>query len=110
MPDLPKLELRNYREIVVMTGAGVSVASGLPTYRGAGGVWNVVDVEHHATATAIEADPNRVWEFFGQLRAKVAAALPNAELEVFPWGGHAFTVTAADAFNSRLLAFLSGHA
>jgi aminoacrylate hydrolase len=40
----------------------------------------------------------------------LAARLPEAELEVFPWGGHAFTVTAADAFNARLVAFLSRHA
>ena len=40
----------------------------------------------------------------------LAARLPKAELEVFPWGGHAFTVTAAEAFNTRLVAFLSGHA
>jgi aminoacrylate hydrolase len=38
----------------------------------------------------------------------LAARLPRAELEVFPWGGHAFTVTQAEAFNARLLAFLSG--
>jgi aminoacrylate hydrolase len=40
----------------------------------------------------------------------LAARLPKAELEVFPWGGHAFTVTQAEAFNTRLVAFLSGHA
>jgi aminoacrylate hydrolase len=39
----------------------------------------------------------------------LAQRLPSAELEVFPWGGHAFTVTAAEAFNTRLVAFLSGH-
>ena len=39
----------------------------------------------------------------------LAQRLSRAELEVFPWGGHAFTVTAPDAFNTRLVAFLSRH-
>lgn len=74
----PKLELDAYRQIVVMTGAGISVASGLPTYRGSGGLWREVEVEKHATAAAIAAAPARVWQFFAGIRAQVAAAAPNA--------------------------------
>jgi NAD-dependent deacetylase len=78
MADSAKITLANYRHIVVLTGAGVSVASGLPTYRGIGGLWDTVDVEGHATATAIAADPSRVWAFFAEIRRQIAGARPNA--------------------------------
>jgi NAD-dependent deacetylase len=74
----PQLELGNYRRIVVMTGAGISVASGLPTYRGSGGLWREVEVDKHATRAAIAVDSARVWNFFAQIRAQVAATKPNA--------------------------------
>lgn len=78
MAEVPTIDLSEYRRIVVLTGAGVSVASGLPTYRGAGGLWKTVDVERHATAAAIESDPARVWAFFSEIRAQLATAKPNA--------------------------------
>lgn len=78
MAAVPAIELSKYQRIVLLTGAGVSVASGLPTYRGAGGLWKTVDVEQHATAAAIEGDPARVWEFFSEVRSLLATAKPNA--------------------------------
>jgi NAD-dependent deacetylase len=87
----PTIDWSEYRQIVVLTGAGVSAASGLPTYRGVGGVWDTADVEVHATAAALERDPIRVWEFFAQLRSNVSLAKPNA--------AH----TALAEFESRLL-------
>jgi NAD-dependent deacetylase len=72
------LELSTYREIVVLTGAGVSVASGLPTYRGKAGLWKTANVENFATAQAIQEAPERVWDFFADIRSKIAAASPNA--------------------------------
>jgi len=77
MTDVTPIDLGNYRRIVVMTGAGISVASGLPTYRGAGGLWDKVDVRSHATAAAVQADPARVWSFFAEVRAQIAVAQPN---------------------------------
>jgi NAD-dependent deacetylase len=78
MSDAPKIDLAKYRKIVIVTGAGISVASGLPTYRGVGGLWEEVDVASHATAAAMEADPARVWGFFADVRAQIAVARPNA--------------------------------
>ena len=71
------LELWRYKEIVVLTGAGVSAASGLPTYRGPGGLWNQTDVDRHATAAAMAADPSTVWAFFARLRREVGNAAFN---------------------------------
>ncbi|HEY6725432.1 MAG TPA: NAD-dependent deacylase [Polyangiaceae bacterium] len=78
MTNIVPIPLANYRQIVVLTGAGISVASGLPTYRGAGGIWNHVSVDSHATAAAVQSDPERVWRFFAELRQQVAQAEPNA--------------------------------
>jgi len=78
MPAPPPLDLARFKQIVVMTGAGISVASGLPTYRGAGGVWGTVDVGSHATAAAIAEDPGKVWAFFSEIRHQIATAQPNA--------------------------------
>lgn len=78
MNPISALELAAYKQIVVMTGAGISVASGLPTYRGEGGLWDKVDVGTHATAAAIEADPERVWRFFAEVRSQIATAQSNA--------------------------------
>ena len=78
MPEVPTIDLAKYQQIVIMTGAGISAGSGLPTYRGTGGLWNKVDVGSHATAAAIAADPERVWRFFSGLRSQLAVASPNA--------------------------------
>lgn len=64
--------------LLVLTGAGISAESGLPTFRGAGGMWEDEPVEEVATPGAFERDPARVWRFYGQRRAGAAAARPNA--------------------------------
>lgn len=73
-----ELELERYRQIVVLTGAGVSVASGLRPYRGPGGWWTE-HPEHRemATAKAAKADPMSTWHAFGSLRGALAVASPN---------------------------------
>ena len=75
---LPLPDLSGHSRIAVLTGAGISVASGLPTYWGKGGLWEKADVGRYATAAAMAADPARVWSFFASLRAQVARAAPNA--------------------------------
>src|ERR1700761_63781 len=66
------------RRIVVLTGAGVSAASGLDTYRGQGGIWEKVDVATISHPRAFLDHPERSWRFYGGRRAGVVAAVPNA--------------------------------
>jgi NAD-dependent deacetylase len=71
------IDLSRYQHIVVLTGAGVSAASGLPTYRGAGGLWEREGLASLATEEAWQKTPNEVWKLFGGLRSQVRAARPN---------------------------------
>jgi NAD-dependent deacetylase len=75
--DLPEIQFRDYREIVILTGAGVSVASGLRPYRGPGGLWTEGDTAQLANAAALERNPAAVWRLFGSLRPGVQDAAPN---------------------------------
>jgi NAD-dependent deacetylase len=66
------------RRVVVLTGAGVSAESGIPTFRGAGGLWRSFRAEDLATSEAFARDPRTVWEWYDWRRGLVAAAHPNA--------------------------------
>lgn len=74
--------LRRARRVTVLTGAGVSAASGVPTFRGAGGLWRNFRSEDLATAQAFGRDPAVVWEWYGWRREAIASARPNAAHEV----------------------------
>src|SRR5882762_8428021 len=63
--------------VAVLTGAGVSAESGIPTFRGLGGLWNGRDPMSLATPEAFADDPALVWEFYNWRRRLVAAAEPN---------------------------------
>jgi NAD-dependent deacetylase len=64
--------------IVALTGAGVSAESGLPTFRGEGGLWEGHDPASLATPAAFARDPLLVWRFYAWRRARAAEAEPNA--------------------------------
>jgi NAD-dependent deacetylase len=66
------------RRIVVLTGAGVSAESGVPTFRGAGGLWRSFRAEELATPEAFARDPRLVWEWYAWRRELVVACEPNA--------------------------------
>jgi len=66
------------RCIVVLTGAGVSAESGVPTFRGAGGLWKSYRPEELATPEAFAADPRLVWEWYDMRRVAIALCEPNA--------------------------------
>ena len=72
------LELARYRRIVVLTGAGVSVASGVRPYRGPTGLWTErPELEANVDIAQIGDDLDAVWRVFGRMRAEVLAAAPN---------------------------------
>ena len=66
------------QRIVVMTGAGVSADSGIPTFRGPGGLWRDFRPEDLATPEAFRRDPALVWEWYEWRRELIRSALPNA--------------------------------
>ncbi|KAG9333831.1 hypothetical protein JZ751_010048 [Albula glossodonta] len=66
------------KHIAVITGAGVSAESGIPTFRGAGGLWRKWKTQDLATPEAFSRNPSRVWEFYHHRREMALAARPNA--------------------------------
>ena len=65
------------RHLVILTGAGVSAESGVPTFRGAGGFWRRYQAQDLASPTAFAANPGLVWEFYHYRRELMASKLPN---------------------------------
>ena len=79
--------LRAAERIAVLTGAGVSAESGVPTFRGQGGLWEGHRIEDVATPSGFAADPALVWRFYNMRRNNLWNLRPNpghfalAELE-----------------------------
>jgi len=81
-----KRALAKALRVVVLTGAGVSAESGVPTFRGAGGLWKQFRAEDLATPIAFGRDPRLVWEWYGWRRAEVGRCRPNpAHLALARW-------------------------
>jgi NAD-dependent deacetylase len=70
--------LNHGARVTVLTGAGVSAASGVPTFRGPGGLWRQYRPEDLATPEAFARDPRLVWEWYDWRRQQIAACQPNA--------------------------------
>jgi NAD-dependent deacetylase len=79
--------LRQHRRIVALTGAGISVESGIPDFRSKGGLWERFDPMEYAHIRAFRAHPAKVWTLLKEMDAVITAARPNpahyalAELE-----------------------------
>ncbi|MFB3127135.1 MAG: NAD-dependent deacetylase [Candidatus Acidiferrales bacterium] len=69
--------LAEAERVVVLTGAGISAESGVPTFRGTGGLWRQHRPEDLATPEAFARGPRLVWEWYDWRRARVAKAEPN---------------------------------
>jgi NAD-dependent deacetylase len=63
--------------VLVLTGAGVSAESGIPTFRAAGGLWENHAVEKVASPQGFREDPELVWRFYAERRRKARACEPN---------------------------------
>ncbi len=69
------------RSVAVLTGAGVSAESGVPTFRGEGGLWRRYRAEDLATPEAFARNPRLVWEWYDWRRQLIARCRPNAAHE-----------------------------
>lgn len=70
--------LRTASRVVALTGAGISAESGIPTFRGTGGLWRNFSPQQLATPEAFARDPRLVWEWYDWRRGLIAKAQPNA--------------------------------
>ncbi|XP_013139072.1 PREDICTED: NAD-dependent protein deacylase sirtuin-5, mitochondrial-like isoform X2 [Papilio polytes] len=77
--DMAKFKetLKAAKEVVILSGAGISAESGIPTFRGAGGYWRKYQASSLATPEAFRHSPSLVWEFYHYRREVAAKAQPN---------------------------------
>ena len=74
----PIVDVSSFKRVVFFTGAGMSAESGVPTYRGAGGIWAQYRWEDYACQDAFEREPAKVLDFHEQRRGRVLACQPHA--------------------------------
>ena len=78
-PLVPLVQrMQSASEITVLTGAGVSAASGVPTFRGREGLWRSYSPQDLATPEAFQANPGLVWEWYDWRRGLISKCRPNA--------------------------------
>lgn len=74
---MERLELNETSRVLVLTGAGVSAESGVPTFRGANGLWEGHRIEEVASPEGFADDPTLVWKFYGLRREGALKVHPN---------------------------------
>jgi len=90
--------MTNIRNIMILTGAGISAESGIDTFRSEGGLWEQHRVEDVATPEAFACDPDLVLRFYDMRRAAIQTKQPNAAHEALArldaeWPGELLIVT-----------------
>jgi NAD-dependent deacetylase len=81
---------KGLRRVLVLTGAGISAESGIPTFRGKDGYWRNHDPRTLATEAAFEQDPELVWDWYRERRRMIRRSKPNAaHTAVVRLAGHA---------------------
>ena len=71
------IDVSHYKRIVILTGAGVSAASGIRTFRGKDGIWDEHNVGEYGHVSVLNKRPDLTWKLFGQLRTQVRESQPN---------------------------------
>jgi NAD-dependent deacetylase len=74
---VPDVDPGAAHRVVFFTGAGLSAECGLPTYRGAGGIWHEYDYREYACQRAFDRSPEKVWDFHDERRRVMGAAAPG---------------------------------
>ncbi len=82
--------LRRANRVAVLTGAGISAESGIPTFRGEEGLWKKFRAEELATPEAFSRDPKLVWEWYDWRRGIIAQKMPNSGHKVLASWENAF--------------------
>jgi NAD-dependent deacetylase len=77
MSGIEPIEIDQYRKIVFLTGAGISAASGLRTYRGPDGLWSDAEIEKLSFASTFAREPEKVCRFLLDMRRTALRAEPN---------------------------------
>ncbi len=74
---LVRERLARARNVMVITGAGISAESGVPTFRDEKGLWKQFDPTEYATPDAFKRDPAKVWKWYDERRINMARARPS---------------------------------
>jgi NAD-dependent deacetylase len=90
-----RLTIDERTRLLVLTGAGVSAESGVPTFRDANGLWESHPIEEVATPEGFLRNPRLVWRFYSERRRKARTVEPNP--------GHAALVRAEERMGDRFL-------
>ncbi|TFY50842.1 hypothetical protein EVJ58_g10866, partial [Rhodofomes roseus] len=99
-PQAFREALASSKRVVILAGAGLSAASGIPTFRGTNGLWKTKDSKLFATPEEFNQDPSRIWQFYHCIRDRCLHAKPNA-------AHHALASLSLPSIRARLLPSLT---